>query len=198
MSFLDGKSLVPLFDSNGHRLYLTPDERSRFANAALNFSDSNESRTFCRTLYYTGCRPSEALALTSDRVDFTNGALIFHSLKKRSDEPKYRAIPVPVSFLDELNLVHNIKSSKKTFRLWSWSRSTAWSKVKAVMIQANIHGVHATCKGLRHGFGVAHALKKTPLPQIQKWLGHEDLETTAIYMQALGEEERALASSIWD
>ncbi len=190
-------SEMRLYDALGHRLYLTPDERRAFASAALNHS-SNEVRTFCRALYYTGCRPSEALQLTSDRVDFEAGALVIRSLKKRGNTAKYRAVPVPESFLDELNLVHNIKSLSKPFLLWSWSRSTAWARVKEVMVLANIDGVHATGKGLRHGFGVAHAVNRTPLPQLQKWLGHEDIETTAIYMQATGDEERSLAASVWD
>ncbi len=32
---------------------------------------SREVRTFCLVLAYTGCRISEALALTADRVDLT-------------------------------------------------------------------------------------------------------------------------------
>jgi integrase len=35
------------------------------------------------TLAYAGCRLSEALALTADRVDLAAGVLVFESLKKR-------------------------------------------------------------------------------------------------------------------
>ena len=197
-------SEMRLFDDQGQRLYLTPEERRLFADTATQHSISNEARTFCRTLYYTGCRPSEALQLTSDRVDFKNECLVIRSLKKRKDpatgeaKVKYRAIPVPPSFLDELNLVHNLKGNKESFLLWDWSRATGWSRVKEIMDKANIVGVHATGKGLRHGFGVAHAVSKTPLPSLQKWMGHEDIQTTAIYMQAVGDEERELASAAWD
>jgi len=196
-------SEMTLFDSSGQRLYLTPEERKRFAEAATKHSITNEARTFCRMLYYTGCRPSEALQLTSDRINFAENSVVLRSLKKRKDangnpRPVFRSVPLPDSFLDELNLVHNIKDAKHPVSLWPWSRATGWTRVKEVMAVADIEGVHATCKGLRHGFGVAHAMKKTALPSISKWLGHEDIKTTAIYLQVCGEEERALAAAVWD
>lgn len=36
-------------------------------------------------------------------------------------------------------------------------------------------------KGLRHGFGVNAAVNDIPLNMLQKWLGHAQLSTTAIY-----------------
>ena len=42
-----------------------------------------DTRTLCMTLAFAGCRLSEALALTADRVDLAAGTLVFESLKKR-------------------------------------------------------------------------------------------------------------------
>jgi hypothetical protein len=36
-----------------------------------------------------------------------------------------------------------------------------------------------------------------PLNMMQKWLGHARIETTAIYVNALGSEERAIAARMW-
>ena len=52
-------------------------------------------RTFCHTLAYTGCRISEALALTTDRIDFKDGTVIFESLKKRRTGV-FRPVPIPL------------------------------------------------------------------------------------------------------
>jgi integrase len=52
-----------LYDTQGHRLYLTASEREAFRKAAE--QAPREVRTYCHTLLYTGCRPSEALALTA-------------------------------------------------------------------------------------------------------------------------------------
>ena len=48
-------------------------------------------------------------------------------------------------------------------------------------------------QGLRHGFGVAAVSAGIPLNLVQKWLGHAQLTTTAIYADAVG-EERSRAS----
>jgi integrase/recombinase XerD len=36
-----------------------------------------------------------------------------------------------------------------------------------------------------------------PLNIIQKWLGHADIATTAIFTNVLGPEERAIAARMW-
>jgi len=51
-------------------------------------------QTLCAVLYYTGCRISEALALTPRRVDIGDQVVIVESLKKRR-RGVYRAVPVP-------------------------------------------------------------------------------------------------------
>ena len=65
--------------------------------------------------------------------------------------------------------------------------------------EANIdgRGQSATAKGLRHGFGVAGVQSNVPLNMIQKWLGHANINTTTIYTDAVGEEERDLAARLW-
>ena len=50
---------------------------------------------------------------------------------------------------------------------------------------------------LRHGFGVACIEKGIPLNLVQRWLGHAQLSTTAIYADAVGEEERQSAARLW-
>ncbi|WP_242011598.1 site-specific integrase [Acetobacter fallax] len=83
---------MQLFDRDGSRKYLTVAERARFLRAAE--QAPREARTLCMTLAWSGCRLSEALALTADRVDLAGGVLVFATLKKRQDGI-YRAVPVP-------------------------------------------------------------------------------------------------------
>jgi site-specific recombinase XerD len=52
-------------------------------------------------------------------------------------------------------------------------------------------------KALRHAFAVDAVLNGIPLNILQRWMGHARLETTAIYAEVLGEEERALARRTW-
>ena len=62
------------------------------------------------TLAHAGCRLSEALALTADRVDFAAGVLVIESLKKRR-AGIYRAVPVPPALLDALDLAHGLANA---------------------------------------------------------------------------------------
>jgi site-specific recombinase XerD len=52
-------------------------------------------------------------------------------------------------------------------------------------------------RGLRHSFGL-HAIRSgVPLNLVQRWLGHASMHTTAIYLQAIGDEEREIAARMW-
>jgi hypothetical protein len=62
-----------IYDASGARLYLSAAERDAFKKAADN--GPRLVRTLCLTLLYTGCRISEALELTGDRVDFQDKTL---------------------------------------------------------------------------------------------------------------------------
>jgi integrase/recombinase XerD len=66
------------------------------------------------------------------------------------------------------------------------------------MIKAGIaDGPHRTAKGLRHAFGVNAVTKSIPLNMLCKWMGHADIKTTAIYANAIGQEERSIAQAMW-
>ena len=190
-----------LYDASGKRKYLTQTERDAFLKAAERAS--REVRTFCGVLAYTGCRISEALELTADRIDLEEGVIVFESLKKRK-KGVYRAVPVPPALLDALDLVHTIRRAQArkdgghSERLWSWGRTWAWEQVKAVMLAAGLTDpISATPKGLRHSFGVTAIARGVSLNLVQRWLGHAALSTTAIYADAVGAEEKNIAAKMW-
>lgn len=188
-----------LWDERGKRLYLTPEERQRFRDTAR-AQDDHHARTFCQFLYYTGCRISEGLEVTPQRFDWTEQTVTLRTLKKKGKnrDKVFRRVPLPSAFMDELDIIHHLKGKKASKgELWTFSRPTAWRRVKGVLQAAGIDGAHANPKGLRHGFGVAHALSRTPMPVLQRWMGHSDPKTTGIYMQVTGDEARELAGAAW-
>ena len=135
---------MQIYDRQGHRLYLTGSERAAFRTAAE--AAPREVRTYYWTLLYTGCRPSEALALTADRVDFQAAVLTFESRKKRR-QGVYRAVPVPATLLDALYLVHGLRDRATRSSLWTWSLKTAYTRVIEIMARAGIAGPQAGPKG---------------------------------------------------
>lgn len=185
-----------LYCRTGERKYLTRDERLRFI-AASEAHERAELRTFCLTLAFTGCRISEALMLTKAMVHVEEGFIAMRCLKKRGSVV-IRDIPVPCELLEKLRSVHGLDDLPASERLWPFSRTRAWQLVKDVMARAGIkEGAQASPKGLRHGFGL-HAIRNgVPLHLVQRWLGHARMETTAIYLQAMGKEEREFAARMW-
>jgi site-specific recombinase XerD len=65
------------------------------------------------------------------------------------------------------------------------------------MATANIAGACAMPKGLRYAFGVNAFRSNVPPHLVQRWLGHASLETTAIYADVIGPDERGFASRMW-
>ena len=192
---------MQIVNENGERLYFTEDQRDALLSAAARAP--REVRSFCNVLCYTGCRISEALALTAKSVDLSARVIVIESLKKRR-VGVHRQVPVPMELLDTLDMVHGIREiqtrgrAQISDRLWTWSRMTAWRKMDALIKAAGIEdGPHASPKGLRHGFGVAAVSKGISLNMVQKWLGHSQLTTTAIYANAVGEEEHSIAARMW-
>ena len=188
-----------LYDQQGNRKYLTKSERQAFIDAARRAAP--EVETFCLTLAFTGARISEVLALVPLRIDTSANAIIIESLKKRK-RGIYRAVPVPLDLLIRLDEVHAVveRRSNPNFnqlRIWNWSRTTAWNRVRIIMRAAGIVEGPAMPKALRHAFGVGGTQAGVPLNLIQRWLGHADIQTTAIYTDVMGDEERILAERMW-
>src|ERR1051325_1890139 len=87
---------MQLYDPEGRRLSLTEEERRAFVAAAA--KAPREVRTFCGVLHATGCRISEALALTAQQIDLSGRVIVFESLKKRR-KGIFRAVAVPPDLL---------------------------------------------------------------------------------------------------
>lgn len=183
-----------MFSLDGQRKYLTQSETRRFLQEAR--QDDPVVHCFCWLIAVTGCRISEALALTPSNIDFEERIIVFECLKKRRRHV-YRSIPVPTELLHALRFLVRTARIKPAERIWPWSRMTGYRRVREVMERARLAGTHASPKGLRHGFGVSAIQSGVPLNMVQRWLGHADMKTTAIYTSAMGPEERDIAARMW-
>lgn len=182
-----------MIGNDGQRKYLTRKELQSFVQASKARDDV--IHTFCWIIAATGCRISEALSLTTDSIDFEEGSVVIRCLKKR-EKRIFRAVPIPASLLRQLKKLVS-QSDTHGERLWAWSRMTGYRRICEVMEMAGIRGPYASPKGLRHAFGVNAIQSGVPLNLVQRWLGHADIKTTAIYTSALGDEERAIAARMW-
>ncbi len=176
------------YDAEGRRKYLTKSEGIAYLRSASQLP--TQRRLFCQTVFFLGCRITEALSLSDEDIDVAEFAIRVRCLKKRG-KLITRRIPIPETLAKELKALG-------VGNLWPFSRSTGWRIIKGVMNDAGINGIQATCKGLRHAFGVRGALGRVPVNVIQKWMGHSNPMTTSIYLAVCGDEERELITRTWD
>jgi integrase/recombinase XerD len=190
---------MSLFGRSGSRKYLNAAERHRFIVTARRAPP--KIRLFYLTLGWSGARISEVLALTPASIDVESGVASIQTLKRRK-RGVVRQVPLPGEVLDELNREFNLRDAQHdpelaNRRIWRFSRTTAWRRVKEVMAEAGIAGTPAMPKGLRHGFGVNAFQSCVPPHLVQRWLGHASLRTTSIYGDVMGPEERDFAARMW-
>ncbi|MEM7015424.1 MAG: site-specific integrase [Verrucomicrobiota bacterium] len=179
------------YDAAGRRKYLNESENERFLAEANKLSDAKAA--FCLTIYYTGCRISEALNLKPSNVEMESGVVLIRTLKKR-DRVVVRRLPIPMNLAEALAALNG---ERRNQRLWTFSRSTGWRLIKRVMKNAEIRGPQASPKGLRHAFGVRSVMNQVPVTAIRKWMGHSSLETTTIYLDVQDNEQRELIRRTW-
>lgn len=184
------QSYWQIYDQAGQRKYINSAERERFLKAADR--EPLHVTALCYLLCFTGCRISEALNLTWHQLDADMHQINFQTLKRR--KLHFRAVPIPANLT--LMLLDLRFSDQDNF--WSMHRTTAWRHIKRAMKDAGIVGPMATCKGMRHGFGVRCVENSIPLSILQRWLGHAPgSSATAIYLNMIGKEERELAERLW-
>ena len=186
-------SEMTLFDAAGRRKYLTTSELNEFLRAAAR--SAPRENAYCQTLARTGGRLAEVLALRRRDIDRHAEAIIIRSLKKR-DKVHFRAVPVPPDLLTMLTLVFDLGGRGRPLeRLWDVDERTAHRWIMKAMAAAGVE--NQSPRSLRHTFGVTAVCRGVPLTMIQRLLGHADIKTTAIYTQAMGEEERELVARMW-
>lgn len=179
----------------GERKYLNAAERMQFYRAARTITDPLK-RAFCLTLFYTGCRISEALALPVSCVDMAEKVILFKTLKQRG-ATRYRAVPVPPEMLAALEELMASGGLCGDDLLWPRGRSWGWMCVTACMGKAGLSGIKATPKGLRHAFAVSCVEQSVPLTHIQDLMGHAKIETTGLYLKLVGKEKHTMVSRTW-
>ncbi|MEP3247778.1 MAG: site-specific integrase [Sneathiella sp.] len=194
---------MSLYTINGARKYLSKAERSRFYEA-LSILTVPSERTFAEMIFWTGCRPSEALSVTPHQILLEEGTVILRSAKKRGKlkGKHFRPVPLPFPYINRLDTTHDIRDrqycSETAFvPLWDFSRTTGWRLIAKVMKTAEIYGAQACARGLRHSLGVHGAMSDIPVTKLQSWLGHSSLSSTSVYLNMIGVEDRQLAERIW-
>jgi integrase/recombinase XerD len=159
-----------LYSRAGTRKYLNADELDRLLRAigALPLDE----RLFSLTLFWTGARISEVLALREVSFQVHDCLVSVRTLKRRRFS--IREIPLPPDLVAAIDN-HFRLTQRRDDRLWPWSRTKGWRIFKRIMHDARFSGVAACPRGVRHSFALAALRSQVPLTLLQKWLGHARL-----------------------
>ena len=145
-------------------------------------------------MYYTGLRPSEALGLTYDRLDFkTNKITVDRQLSRYSDEvfsdtlktySSNRVIGFPKTLqtlikehVDKFGLgPEKLILQNRSGNIWRYHDASSMFRV--VLGRIGIHIDGEGLHNLRHTF-VSNAIRKGTSPKrIQMWVGHKSIVET--------------------
>jgi site-specific recombinase XerD len=189
---------LSLYTARGERKYINQAERQRVLEVMQRLE--RDRALFSLLLMWTGGRVSEVLAVRASSFQIERNIVALRTLKRR--KPHMREVPIAPPLMTAIDnhfalreLQRNPESAER--RLWNFCRVTAWRYVKGAMLDAGIVGRPACPRGLRHGFGVGTLQAGVPLNLTQKWMGHADIRTTAIYADASGDEEATFAARFW-
>jgi len=157
---------------------------------AINDLKGCRDKAMLETLYATGIRVSELIALNVSDVNLVTGLMTCRNGKERTI-PVYatavRAISHYLSFsrpgmalTDEVSLFVNTGGGRM-------SRQGFWKILKSYLDKAQI-SKDVTPQMLRHSFA-AHLLENgADLRSLQKMLGHADISSTQVYARAVNQQ----------
>ena len=173
-----------------HRLpssYLTLDEVETLLGIVdLSTPSGLRDRAMLETLYSTGMRRSELIALNLDDIDFDRGLVIIRQGKGRKD----RVVPIGKRALQWIEKYladgRPALTDEDTDTLFPTTRGNRFhpvnlsSLVRSYLDAAGIHR-RGSCHMLRHTTATLMLEGGADLRSIQSLLGHESLNTTQIY-----------------
>jgi len=176
------KKVEPVKTRKKERVYLTEKEMEELIEAI----DKPLIKIVTIFLYQTGCRINEALTLKLDDIDFINNVINIRQAKGNKD----RNIALNQKLGEELKyyLEEERPNTDSDFvfatkRSGSLSRGYYTTRLKRSVKKTNINK-NISAHSIRHSTAVALVKRGVDLPTIQKILGHENLQTTSIYVHS--------------
>ncbi|MBW3119037.1 tyrosine-type recombinase/integrase [Providencia rettgeri] len=169
-------------------------------NQLLQFIPDLHQRTLIDTLWNTGARIHEALALTKGDfyLDEETPFVVLRTLKQRErqtsvGQTKVKSRPKRIVALFDPQYVQLMKSYFATMRLKNQSQiwpiqsdNTVRNWLRSAVKQAEVNGASyvvnpITCKTFRHSFAMHLIFNGVPIKVIQAYLGHKKSSSTDIY-----------------
>jgi integrase/recombinase XerD len=161
------------------------EDQNRLANACVTMKE----KLVVFTLLDTGLRVEEFCNMKKENIDWTRHEIIVYGKNTTGGAKKRRTVKMPPRVMPLLEAWIALNDCI------GFTPRTAENIVARVAKRA---GVIKCCPHvLRHSFAVTSLEKGITLPALQQMLGHEDLMTTAIYLNLSNSEALRMYGERW-
>lgn len=180
-----------------------PKSRSRTAEAVISEVDHQRLlsvatpcfRVVLQILYATGCRPSEACAITSDNFDPANGVVVLE-VHKSDHNGKPRLIFLPPEVVELLQTQVAKYGHGKLLRSRQGHPLTSRAITFAMMRLRRQLGISAIAYGYRHAFATRALSKGIPDAHVAALLGHSSTATLHKFYSHLTSQSEVLRQAL--
>lgn len=136
-------------------------------------------------LWQTGCRISEALALTPQDIDWNFKQIRITTLKRRGKADRH--IPLKEELLGALGVYINTYKLTATDRLFSMTPQAVHQELKGILAAQNMpNWIHIHT--FRHSFAVNCLAQGMNISTLKEVLGHACVENTMVYLKVFQPE----------
>lgn len=163
------------------RIPLSPEDIEKLINSAysLNKQYGTTYGTMTKTFFYTGGRNQEIATLKIENIDFEQRIIRIEKGKGQKD----RLIPIAKPLHDTLRTYIGSRQSGYVFlsnRTKPFTARRVQQIVQKAKIKAGIQG-EVVPHSLRHSIATYLLNKNMDIREVQLILGHESIDTTAVY-----------------
>lgn len=163
-----------------------------------NVTDNPKHKLIVLLMLDCGLRVSETASLQIKNFDFANHEIVVATLKKRSENPVYRSIPMTRRLqiaLAEYYVTLKDKSPE-AFIFPSWGKRGHIDRRRITRMVKKKSGFKAKSHTLRHTFATKIVNEGNDIRVAQKLLGHAAQRTTEIYLHVDDKQKRQAIKSI--
>ncbi len=159
--------------------------KSEIDRILLAIHSDTEIYIFCKFLWRTGVRVSEALDVTPKNIDHVKGVVNVKTHKRRKDKSHNREIPLQKDFIKEIAIYINSRAIPINQPLFSFTSRTAFNYVKKACQQANCTDDRSHPSSFRHSYALHCLMNGLAINEVNMLLGNRDIKKTMIYLQLI-------------
>ncbi|MEG6523327.1 tyrosine-type recombinase/integrase [Desulfotomaculum sp. 1211_IL3151] len=151
---------------------------------------------FCKFLWRTGVRVSEALDVTPKDIDYMKGVVVVKTCKRRKDRNHNREIPLQQDLIDDLKKFIKSRAISINQPIFPFTGRTAFNYVKKACSQADYTDDRSHPSSFRHSYALHCLMNGLAINDVNELLGNRDIKKTMIYLKII-QEKKSFNNIVW-